>query len=95
MFFFVFFVSSIVSQSTTNSIREMLNKKLFLLTYLSMVERHIIFVKSKGSVFNNSTFFNTNAHSCNGDVLMNLSILNAWYTRIDNTIYVISCADIC
>jgi len=87
MFFFVFFVSSIVSQFTTNSIREMLNKKLFLLTYLSMVERHIIFVESKGSVFNNSTFFNTNARSCHGDVLMNLSILNACYNGIDNTIY--------
>ncbi len=95
MNFLFFFVSSIMSQSTANSIREMLNKKLFLLTYLSMMEGHIIFVEFKGSVFKNYTFFNTNACSCNGDVLMNLNILNAWYNGTDNNIYVTSCADIC
>jgi hypothetical protein len=59
-----------------------------------MMEGHIIFEESKGNVFNNFTFFNTNARSCNGDVLTNLNILNAWYNGIDNTIYVTSCADI-
>jgi len=38
--------------------------------YLSMIDGHIIYVKSKGSVFNDATFFNTNAHSCNGDILI-------------------------
>jgi hypothetical protein len=40
-------------------------------------------------------FFNINAHSCNGDVLMNLNVLDAWYDGIDNTIYVASCVHIC
>jgi hypothetical protein len=48
--------------------------------YLSMVDKHIIFVKSKGNVFNDTTFFNTNAHSYNGDVLMNSNVLVAWST---------------
>jgi hypothetical protein len=39
--------------------------------YLSMIDEHIIFIESKGSIFNDVTFFNTNAHSYNGDVLMN------------------------
>jgi hypothetical protein len=39
--------------------------------------------------------FNTNARSCNGDVLMNLNVLDAWYNGIDNTIYVGSCVNIC
>jgi hypothetical protein len=46
--------------------------------YLSMVDKHIIFVKSKGNVFNDATFCNTNARSCNGDVLMNSNVLIAW-----------------
>ncbi len=37
--------------------------------YLSMIDEHIISVESKESVFNDAIFFNTNAHSCNGDVL--------------------------
>jgi hypothetical protein len=44
---------------------------------LSMIDGHIIFVESKGNVFNDATFFNTNARSCNGDVLMNLNVLDA------------------
>jgi hypothetical protein len=56
---------------------------------------HIIFVESKGSVFNDATFFNTNACSFNGDVLMHLNALNAWYNGIDNKIYAINCAVIC
>jgi hypothetical protein len=63
--------------------------------YLSMIDIHIIFVQCKGSVFNDVTFLNTNAHSCNGDVLMNLNVLHAWYNGIGNTIYTTSCADIC
>jgi hypothetical protein len=63
--------------------------------YLSMIDKHIIFIKSKGSVFNDATFLNTNACSRNGDVLMNLNVLDAWYSGIDNTIYVSSCVDIC
>ncbi len=63
--------------------------------YLSMIDGHIIFVESKGNVFNDATFFNTNACSCNGDVLMNLNVLDAWYNGVDNTIYAASCVDIC
>jgi hypothetical protein len=33
--------------------------------------------------------------SGNGDVLMNLNVLDAWYSGINNTIYVASCAIIC
>jgi hypothetical protein len=58
--------------------REMLNKYLCLLMYLSMTNRHIMYVESEGNVFNDSTFFNTNACSCNGDVLMNLNVVEAW-----------------
>jgi uncharacterized membrane protein len=35
-------------------------------------------------------FFYTNAHSCNGDVLLNLDVLNAWYNGINNTIIVVT-----
>jgi len=63
--------------------------------YLSMIDGHIIFVKYKGNVLNDATLLNKNACSCNGDVLMNLNVLDAWYNGIDNTIYVVSCADIC
>jgi len=34
--------------------------------YLSMIDGHIIFVKSKGNVFNDATFSDTNARFCNG-----------------------------
>jgi len=40
-------------------------------------------MKSKGNVFNDAIFFNTNAHSCHGDVLMNLNVLDTWYNGID------------
>ncbi len=63
--------------------------------YLSMIDGGIIFVESKGSVFNDAIFFNTNACSCNGDVLMNLNVIYSWYNCIDNTIYATRCADIC
>jgi hypothetical protein len=63
--------------------------------YLSMIDEHIIFVESKGGVFYYATFFNTNARSCNGDVLMNLNVLDEWYNGIDNMIYVASWVNIC
>jgi hypothetical protein len=50
--------------------------------YLLMINGHIIFVESKRNVFNAATSFNTNAHSCNGDVLMNLNVLDTWYNGI-------------
>ncbi len=75
--------------------REMLNKQLGLLMYLSMIDGHIISMKSEGNVFNDTTFFNTNAHSCNGDVLMNLNVLNTWYNGIDNTINETRYVNIC
>jgi len=59
-----------------------------------MIDKHII-IKSKGSVFNDATFLNTNACFCNGDILMNLNVLDAWYNGIHNTIYAVNCADIC
>jgi hypothetical protein len=51
--------------------KEMLDKYLCFLMYFSMIEGHIIFVEPKGNVFNDATFFNTNARFCNGDVLIN------------------------
>ncbi len=51
--------------------------------YLSMINGHIIFVEFKGNIFNDATFLNTSAHSCNGDVLMNLNVLDAWYNGIN------------
>jgi hypothetical protein len=60
-----------------------------------MIDIHIIYVEYIRSVFNDATFFNTNARSCNGDVLMNLNVLDAWYNGIDNTIYVVNCVNIC
>jgi hypothetical protein len=42
-----------------------------------MIDGHIIFVESKGSVFDDATFFNTNACSSNGDVVMNLNGIDA------------------
>jgi hypothetical protein len=62
---------------------------------LSMIDKHIIFVESKINVFNDATFFNTNASSCKWDVLMNLKKLDAWYNNINNTIYAASYVDIC
>jgi hypothetical protein len=59
-----------------------------------MIDEHIICIESKGSVFNDATFFNTNARSCNEDVLMNSNVLNAWYNGINNTIYEATCANI-
>jgi len=47
--------------------REMLDKYLGLLMYLSMINRDIIFVEFKWIFFNYAKNFNTNAHSC-GDV---------------------------
>jgi hypothetical protein len=44
-----------------------------------MIDGHIIYVESKENVFNDATFFNTNARSCNGDVFMNLNVIDAWY----------------
>jgi hypothetical protein len=63
--------------------------------YLSMIDGHIIFVKLEGKFFNDLTSFNTNACSCNRDVLINLNVLDAWYGGIDNTMYVANCIDIC
>ncbi len=60
-----------------------------------MIDKHIIFIKSQGNVFDDATFLNTNACSCNGDVLMNLNVLDTWYNGIDNKIYAASCGDIC
>jgi hypothetical protein len=62
--------------------------------YLSMIDEHIISIESKGSAFNDATFFYTNACSCNGDVLMNSNVLDAWYNGINNTIDGASCANI-
>jgi hypothetical protein len=63
--------------------------------YLSMIDRQMISTESKRSVFNDATFFDKNAYSCNGDVLMNLNVLDAWYNGVDNKIHVASCVDIC
>jgi hypothetical protein len=46
--------------------------------YLSLIDIHIIFVEPEGKVFNDLTSFNTNAHYCNEDVLINLNVLDAW-----------------
>jgi hypothetical protein len=59
-----------------------------------MINGHIISIESKGSVLIYATFFNINACCGNGDVLMNLNVLNAWYNGINNIIYVANCADI-
>ncbi len=63
--------------------------------YLSMIDKHLISIELEGNFFNDLTSFNTNAHSCNGDVLINLNVLDAWYSGIDNTIYVTNCVNIC
>jgi hypothetical protein len=46
--------------------------------YLSLIDIHIIFVELEGNPFNDLTSFNTNSHSCNEDVLINLNVLDAW-----------------
>jgi len=44
--------------------------------YQPIIEGHIKSIKSKGNSFKDATFFNPNACPCDGDVLMNLSVLN-------------------
>jgi len=63
--------------------------------YLLVIDKHIISIELEGNFFNDLTSFNTNAHSCNGDVLINLNVLDAWYSGINNTMYVTNCANIC
>jgi hypothetical protein len=63
--------------------------------YLLKMDEHIKFVDSKGNDFNDLTFPNTNAHSWNADVLINLNVLDSWYNGIDNIMYAISYVDIC
>jgi len=63
--------------------------------YLSMFDKHIIFVELEGNFFYDLTSFNTNAHSCNGYVLINSSVIGAWCGGIDNIMYVTNCANIC
>jgi len=46
--------------------------------YLSLIDIHIIFVGLEGNALNDLKSFNTNAHSCNEDVLINLNVLDAW-----------------
>jgi hypothetical protein len=73
-----------------------IDKELSLLMYLLMIDRHLIFIELEGSAFNELRSFNINAHSCDGDVLINLDVdLNAWYSGIDNIMYVVCCVDIC
>jgi hypothetical protein len=62
--------------------------------YLLIIEGRIISIELEGNVFNDLTQFNTNAHFCNGNVLRDLNILNAWYSGIDNNMYATSCANI-
>jgi hypothetical protein len=45
--------------------------------YLLMIVGHIISIELEGNVFNDLTQFNTNAHFCYGNVLINLNVLNA------------------
>ncbi len=64
--------------------------------YLLMIGGHLIFIKLEGSAFNDLRSFNINAHSCNGDVLINLDVdLNAWYSGKKNIMYAVYCVDIC
>jgi hypothetical protein len=84
-----------MSWFATNWIGEMLLKELGHLMYLLKIDEHIKFVDFKGNDFNDLTFPNTNAHSWNGDVLINLNVLDSWYNGTDNTMYAISYVDIC
>jgi hypothetical protein len=63
--------------------------------YLSMIDKHLISIELEGNFFNDLTSFNTNAHSYNGNVLITLNVLDAWYSGIDNTMYVTNCVNIC
>ncbi len=63
--------------------------------YLSMIDGHTIFVQLEGNFSNVLTSFNTNAHFCNGDVLINLNVLDVWYSGINNIMYATNCVDIC
>jgi hypothetical protein len=61
-----------------------------------MIDGQVIFIELEGSAFNDLRSFNINAHSCDGDVLINLDVdLNAGYSGIDNIMYVVYCVDIC
>ncbi len=64
--------------------------------YLLRIDGHLIFIELEGSALNDLRSFNINAHSCNGDVLMNSNVdLNALYSGINNIMYVVYCVDIC
>ncbi len=64
--------------------------------YFLMIDGQVIFIELEGSAFNDLRSFNINAHSCDGDVLINLDVdLNAGYSGIDNIMYVVYCVDIC
>jgi hypothetical protein len=61
-----------------------------------MIDGHLIDINLEGNAFNDLRSSNINAHSCNGDVLINLDVdLNAWYSAINNIMYVVYCVDIC
>jgi hypothetical protein len=62
--------------------------------YLLIIEGHMISIDLEGSVFNDLTQFNTNAHFFNGNVLINLNVLDAWYSGIVSIMYATSCANI-
>ncbi len=44
--------------------------------YQPIIEGHIKSIKSKGSSSKETTFFNTNTCPCDGDIFMNLNVLN-------------------
>jgi hypothetical protein len=44
--------------------------------YRPIIEGHIKSIKSKGSSSKETTFFNTKACPCDGDIFMNLNVLN-------------------
>jgi hypothetical protein len=59
--------------------------------YFSIINGHIISIELESNFFNDLTSFNTNARSCNEDVLINLNVLDAWYSGIDKIMYVANC----
>jgi hypothetical protein len=63
---------------------KMLDKELYFLIYLSMIDEHTtnLYIESKNNAFSALTLFNINACSCNEDVLTNLNVLDAWYNEI-------------
>jgi hypothetical protein len=63
--------------------KKKLDKNLIILMYLLMIEGHKISIELEGSVFNDLTQFNINAHFYNGNVLINLNVLDAWYSGIN------------